>query len=98
MKAVEGRKVPVFAKSPRPRCWRRSGSQPRSLLRRAAVTGLMALLACRHQALPARDVIARIEQAPVRYPEFERYLRENGGGSEMGVQVLPTLFSVRIVT
>jgi PPIC-type PPIASE domain len=68
---------------------------------RAARTGLaysgfllalLAVSACRKEAPPAPDVIARIEQVAVRYPEFERYLRENGAAGEIAAQVLPALF------
>ena len=92
MKAVEARMVPIPARLPRKFQWRRAGRAKRAVSLSAAVACSIAPLACRQEPLPAHDVIARIEQAAVRYPEFERYLRENGGGSEMGAQVLATLF------
>lgn len=51
------------------------------MARRGITAGLLLLAACRRQPLPAPDLVARVGQDALRYPQFERYLAANLGES-----------------
>ncbi len=72
------------------RSWSVAGRRGRGLL----AVGLFAVAtSCRQQALPAPDLVARLGQETLRYPQFEQYLLSNIGenGASLGSDVLSGL-------